>query len=354
MRIPLQTAVVTGWLKDPLFDLSFVCGIALLATAMALSTVIRPQLLLPVLAMHTWLFSYDHLIATYTKLGGRPEDRKRHRHLIWYLPPIVLVLLYTFGRACGIVGLYSLYFFWQFFHTVRQSWGIAQQYRQRAGGMPWDSVLLSEVTLWSVPLWGFLNRCAEQSAKFLYQPLWLPQVPMFVVQGFELLSAVLWIYWLYTRIQAARRGALALGHTLYMLSHLLIYLGGYILVSDITSGWLLVNVWHNVQYLAFVWLYNRRRFAAGVEADTRILSWLAQPGVLRAAMYYLGCLAVATPAAYLMLRFGEGIDKVLKNSALPAVLVLSLSFTVHHYLVDGIIWKRRKDETGALPRPLLV
>ena len=146
-----------------------------------------------------------------------------------------------------------------------------------------------------MPLWGILHRCAEQPEEFLYQPIWLPPVPLVVVQAAGLASGVLWSFWFYTRVQAYRRGELPLGHTLYMLSHLLVYLGGYLLIEDIGSGWLLVNVWHNVQYLAFVWLHNRRRFATGIAADAPVLSWLSQAGYGRATLYYLACLAVATP-----------------------------------------------------------
>lgn len=337
-----------AWLKDPLFDLGFIFGIALLATAMSGATVIRPALLLPMVVAHAWLFGYDHLVSTYTRLAGRPEDRARFRALIIYLPPLVFLGLYTVGRVGGVRGLYTLYFFGQFFHTVRQSWGIAQQYRQRAGGLAWDPVRLSELTLWSVPLWGFLSRCAEQPEEFLYQPIWLPRIPVTVVHLAGLFSAALWMHWLWTRVVAYRRGELPLGHTLYMLSHLFIYLGGYVLIEDIGSGWLLVNVWHNVQYLAFVWLYNRRRFAAGVAADARLLSWLAQPGYRRAALYFLSCLLIATPAYYFVLRVSASLDQLFKVTALPTVLVLSLTLTVHHYLVDGVIWKRKH---GAAPAP---
>ena len=117
------------------------------------------------------------------------------------------------------------------------------------------------------------------------------------------------------------------------------------------SGWLLVNVWHNVQYLAFVWLYNRRRFATGVAPDAKVLSWLSQAGYGRAAIYYLACLAIATPAYYLVLRFSDGADRLFKSSALPTILVVSLTLTVHHYIVDGIIWKRRNNPAGRLTAP---
>ena len=339
---------IAAWLHNPVFDLSFIFGILVLASAMSGATVIKPTLFLPMLVAHTWLFGYDHLVATYTKLAGRPADRARNRRLILYVPPLVLVGLYALGWSAGVRGLYALYFGWQLFHTVRQSWGIAQQYRQRAGGLGWDPERLAEATLWSVPLWGLFHRCAQQPEEFLYQPIWLPPMPSAVVQAAGLASGALWLYFVFTRVKAYRRGELPLGHTLYMLSHLVAYLGGYLLIEDIGSGWLLVNVWHNVQYLAFVWLHNRRRFAAGIAPDAPVLSWLSQPGYGRAAIYYLACLAIATPAYYLVLRFAAGADRVLQSSALPTILVLSMTLTVHHYIVDGIIWKRRHNLTATL------
>ena len=286
--------------------LGFIAGIALFAGGMATATVVSPLLFLPMLTIHTWLFGYEHLWATYTKLILNPDDRARHRALIYLVPPIVLLCLFGFGQAFGLKGLYILYFFGQFFHTVRQSWGLAQQYRRQAGGMQWDSVRLSEVTLWSVPVWGFLNRCAERPDEFLFQDFWLPPVPRLAATIAGLASAALWLYWICTRVLAYRRGELPLGHTLYMLSHFAVYLGGYILIGELCSGWLLVNVWHNVQYLAFVWIYNRNRYATGVDHRTHVLSWLSQPGIIRMSLYFLATIALALPIYYLLPRlFGR-------------------------------------------------
>ena len=129
--------VATAWLAGPLFDLTFILGIALLATVMSGITVLWPLWFLPMLSAHTWLFGYDHLLSTYTKLAGSPQERAKNWRLMWLLPPLVLLLLSAVGKTSGIDGLYLLYFVGQFFHTVRQSWGLAQQYRHRAGGLPY-------------------------------------------------------------------------------------------------------------------------------------------------------------------------------------------------------------------------
>ena len=128
------------WLKDRLFDLSFIFGIAVLATLMSGATVLWPILFLPMLTAHTWLFGYDHLIATYTKLAGSPEDRARHRQLILFLPPVVFGALLAVSRLSGLTGLYVLYFFGQFplnfsygFHKFRFATVLARSEERRVG-----------------------------------------------------------------------------------------------------------------------------------------------------------------------------------------------------------------------------
>lgn len=335
--------MTSAWLHSARFDLGFIAGIAMLAGGMAGATVFSPLMFLPMLTIHTWLFGYEHLWATYTKLLAHPDDRARHRNLIYLVPPFVLLGLFAIGQAFGLKGLYLLYFFGQFFHTVRQSWGLAQQYRRQAGGMPWDSARLSEMTLWSVPVWGFLYRCSQRPDEFLFQDFWLPPVPRAMVYAVGVASAALWGYWAYTRISAFRRGMLPLGHTLYMLSHLLVYVFGYVVIDELCSGWLLVNVWHNVQYLAFVWIYNRNRYATGIDHRTRVLSWLSQPGLSRVALYFLATVALALPIYYLLPQLGMTLDALVKNAAVPTAITIGLTLTFHHYIADGIIWKRRNN-----------
>ncbi len=335
--------MVAAWLKDSRFDLAFIVGIALLAGVMAGVTVFWPLLFLPMLTVHSWLFGYEHLWATYTKLLGHPDDRARFRGLILYVPPFVLLGLFVIGNTFGLKGLYVLYFIGQFFHTVRQSWGLAQQYRRQAGGLPWDSTRLSEITLWSVPLWGLLYRCSQRPDEFLFQDFWLPPVPRIAVHIMGAVAVMLWLVWIYSRVAAYRRGELALGHTLYMISHLAIYLGGYLVIDELCSGWLLVNVWHNVQYIAFVWIYNRRRFATGIDPRTRMLSWLSQSGYRRFFLYALATVALALPVYYLLPQLGLTLDELLKNTAVPTAITLGLTLTFHHYIADGIIWKRRNN-----------
>jgi hypothetical protein len=332
-----------GWLKDAPFDLTLVVGVAALACAMGGAVALRPSLFLPLLTVHTWCFGFDHVIATFTKLAGLPEDRRRNRVLIWALPPVVVAATLAVGQSAGVGALTTTYFVFQWFHTTRQSWGIAQHYRRAAGGMAWDPPWLSELTLWSLPIVGLLRRCAEEPTQFLWRPLVLPRVPSLVVAIAGAIAAVLVAIFVWTRVAAFRRRELSLPHTLYCLTHMAVFALGYLVVDDLHAGWLLVNVWHNVQYLAYVWMHNRARFDGGVRRDAPILSWLCQRGAGRAVLYFAALLALSTPLFAAIYALSDRVDSWLDGRLVSLTLVFALALNFHHYIVDGIIWKRRRN-----------
>ena len=346
----MSTATVqTGWLKDGQFDLSFILGITGLAFALAGTALFRPDLFMPLMFADLWLLGYHHVIATYTKLVGSQSDRKQNAFLVYVLLPLVLFSTFAVGVGAGVFVIVTVYFFWQWFHYARQSWGIAQRYRRKAGGLPWDNERLSEVTLWSVPVWGILSRCHQQSGQFLFMDIWMPQIPLVLVNAAGFASAALVAWWVVTRIQAFRRGELALGHTLFVASHLLVFAVGYGFIENINVGWLLVNVWHNAQYVTFVWLYNRQRFAEGIKGDALIVSTLSQPGYLRAAGYYVFCILISTVVYKVMSGVANAAFSnetgVLTVSQFMILFAMTLNF--HHYVVDGIIWKRKRETKAA-------
>ena len=66
----------------------------------------------------------------------------------------------------------------------------------------------------------------------------------------------------------APRGTLDLLYAGFVLSHIAIFLVAYVVVEDVNTGWLAINVWHNFQYVLVVWMSNaktlcRRRQSGG-------------------------------------------------------------------------------------------
>lgn len=341
MAIALQTMVQpAGWLRSRSFDLWFIVGIAAIALLSGAVVVARPALFGLVLFLDLWLLGYHHVVSTYTRLCFDRDSFISHRFLLVGLPPMVLAA--TVGLAVGIGPwtLATIYFYWQWFHYTRQSWGISQGYRRKAGALVTEGERLSKLTFYLLPLWGILHRSHQAPATFLGLELKTLPVPGLLVDVVGAAALLTLAWWLAGRAAAWWRGQLPLAHTLFMLSHFAIFYVGYILIDPVDHGWLVLNVWHNAQYVAFVWLFNTNRFKTGVDPKARFLSMISQPD--RKALYFATCFAIST---LLYVAIWLSIDTVkghFETLLLPLALIVYQTINFHHYIVDALIWKLRR------------
>jgi hypothetical protein len=335
----------TGWLMNAGYDSLFIFGILALAVGSGLLVWFNPSLFVPVLLADLWLLGYHHVISTFTKLAGTAEDRKENAFLIYKLPFLVLAGVGALAYGIGIWSVVTIYFFWQWFHYTRQSYGISSFYRRKTTQAVAEHPYLSQAVVWCIPVWGLLNRCAQGWDSFLFLPVWLPSIPFWMPVIAGVAAVMIILYWAVLRFDAWMKGHLPLGQTLFLLSHMCAFYVGYILIDDINTGWLVANIWHNAQYILFVWLYNTNRFKGGYEKDKHKggawLAWASQPKPVRIFAYFAGCLILTS------LFYGsvQGAFKLLigPDAALLAVVYVIIFQTVnfHHYVVDGLIWKAR-------------
>lgn len=335
-EIAARPRTVAGWLDRPSFDTVLIVGTVVLAVAAGTAAWIVPVLFAPLLLADLWGLGYQHVIATFTRLCCVPADRRAHRFLLYGLPPLVVAGVVLMIAGFGLWTLPTLYLYWQWFHYTRQSWGIAQIYRRKGHVADDGPAWLQKATFYAVPLWGILYRSAAEPDRFLGMELRALPVPMWLVDAVGVVAVALTVLWVAGRIAAWRDGRLALTHTGYLASHVVVFLVGYCLIPSIDCGWLVINVWHNAQYVLFVWLFNRNRFRAGVSADAPLLSWMVQPG--RGWAYFGLCLVVSTAVYF---AFNHAAAAIVAATALPAYLILFQSVNFHHYIVDSLIWKVR-------------
>lgn len=326
-----RTGAPAGWLRGREFDLVFILGIATLAGAVGALAAANQQLFVVFLLGDLWLLGYHHVVATFTRLCFDRASRREYRFILFVLPALVAAGVAAAAFGIGAWTLPTVYFYWQWFHYTRQSWGVSQAYRRKAGGIPDEDPIATKLVVYLVPLFGVLYRSAQAPGTFLGLELRMLPVPHLLadVAGVLALAAVTW--WAALRFQAWRRGQLPLAHTLYMASHIAIFAAGYVLIADISVGWLVVNIWHNAQYVLFVWLYNNHRFRAGIEPEARFLSTLSQSR--NVWLYFAVCVGIST-AVYL------GLQTVF--AALPVLMATYQVINFHHYIADGVIWKMRK------------
>lgn len=332
----------TGWLAGRTYDSILIFGVLALALTAGAVVINRPGLFVPVLLIDLWLLGYHHVIATFTKLAGTAEDRKENKFLIYYAPVIVLVAVLGLANTVGLWSIITIYFFWQWFHYTRQAYGIAVFYRRRAPGAPLEKRWAAQLAVWAIPVWGVLHRCAQGWDEFLALPIKMPPVPMELVNVVGVFACLVTLWWLVQRVREWRAGVLPLGQTLFMASHMLIFYVAYIGADQINYGWLMANIWHNAQYILFVWLFNTKRFNNYQGQSGKWLAWASQPQPVR-ILFYFGASLLATSVFYgtLMKTFTFIADG---NTALVTMMyvVTFQAVNFHHYLVDGYIWKARK------------
>lgn len=326
-----------AWLRSKRFDLSFIVGIPALAFATGLVVVLQPQLFIPILIFDLWFLAYHHVIATYTRICFDRTSFAEHWPLLVILLPAVTIATLAVAYGVGIWTVISVYFYWQWWHYTRQSWGISRAYRGKERSALYEDGWLDQAIFYAVPVLGILYRSHQDPGKFLNLELRMIPVASIVVQAAAAVALVLLGYWLIRRWQAWREGRLAAVHTLYMTTHFAVFAVAYLLIDDISRGWLVINIWHNAQYILFVWMYNQRRFKDGVDPQARFLSYISQPG--RLWLYLTSCLLISGVFYVAVL----GTLDALFFGGLAAAIVVYQIVNFHHYIVDSMIWKVRKE-----------
>lgn len=330
------TVVPAGWLRHRAFDLWFIVAIAALAIGAGALVTHKPGLFGLILVLDLWLLGYHHVIATFTRLCFDRQSYEAHRFLLFGLPPLIVIAVVGLIFFVGAWTIPTIYLYWQWFHYTRQSYGISQVYRRKSIDLVTEHEFLSKVTFYLLPLWGILHRSYQAPERFLGMELKILPVPGMVVDFVGLLALAAIAWWIVMRLQAWRRGRFPLAHTLYMLSHFSVFLIGYYIIDDITHGWLVINIWHNAQYIVFVWLFNNNKYNKSLDSDHSFLSKISQNKNI--VWYFIICFAIST-IVYVTLDISMDLFVDLGP---PLALIVYQSINFHHYVVDGMIWKIRR------------
>lgn len=314
-------------------------GVVLLSLGLGWVANARPSWFVAVIWADFWLIAYPHVGSMWTRVVYDRESARRNVFLWAGLPLLVLLATASLAHLGGALALNTLYWHWQTFHYTRQSYGIARAY-QRAGVTdgPRHVERLTDAVVFASPAWGWLHRSAQGSGNFFGGPLWLPSVPEAAAHGAGAVAIGLLVAWLW-RLRWRNPS-----HVWFVLSHVLITFVSYIAIPEITRGWIFVNIWHNAQYILFVWVRNTERFAGHPASDRPLsggtaLAWLCQE---RNWMAYAAMVLGVSAGGFALLGASvQGLALWGGGAGLMgAGLVMHQSLNFHHYIVDAIIWRR--------------
>jgi hypothetical protein len=328
-----------GWLRGLSFDTTYILGILGVALVSGSVVIAKPDLFPAVFVLNGWLLGYHHVVSTFTRLTFDRESFDEHRFLIVWLPLIVLAGVILAWAVFGSWVLTTAYLYWQWWHYTRQSYGVSRIYGRKAALSSND--LLTKLTIYAVPVWGILYRSYQTPDKYLFTEVKVLPVPFLLVAVAGGFALIVITCWLLEQIKAFSEGRLPVAHTLYMCSHLVVFGVGYLLISDINHGWLVLNIWHNSQYILTVWMFNNNRFRNQVDNSHRFLSHISQRKNIFS--YFAVCLVISTVFYGALSATLNWISPtVALVTTLPLFAVVYQAINFHHYVVDAIIWKVRK------------
>lgn len=357
ISLPATPSTLPCWIRNPVFDGFLIGGSAVLALAAGIALVLKPALFwgssgIPGLVhFNLWILGWHHVMGTYTRIAFDHDSFREHRYLVTGLPWILLAgVMGLVLLSGGPTLLITIYLYWQWFHYTRQSYGISQIYRRKAPGLGPVDEKLGHATLYLVALTGILFRSCQHTQDprpFLRAQVWTLPVPEWAVWATGIAAAGCLLAWAVAQFRRYRRREASSGYTLFMVTHVLIFTTGYLLIEDMSHGWLVLNVWHNAQYILLVWSYNNSRFKNGTHPRHRFLSTLSRRRF--APAYFLVCLVGGVIFFFLVSLLCYAAEK---NQLLPAVTGLGVPLIVlayqtinfHHYIVDAVIWKLRKPD----------
>ena len=329
-----------GWIQSPAFDLALFTLAPLAGLAVVLASRVPGGYRLGVAAM--FLIAIPHYMSSFTFYLGDDNLRYfRTRRTAFFVGPVVIFATVFILRALGVYGpILVAMFVWNVWHVSLQSAGILSIYRRLNAG-PLDERPVAHLAIVSVSatmaFW-HMDRFAP-----LYDPLarihpWLPWALPAVALPVALGSLVVLAWRIAHR---ARRISLAEGA--FLATSLLLF-HPYLWVRDSAQATFATLMGHFIQYLAIVWLLNRRKYAgAQGSAHQRLLAWIsARPVMVFAMMAAVGTSFYA--ADRLTAALGIGI----------AYLIVWNAMTLVHFYIDGLVWAFRTPHVRESVGPYLM
>jgi hypothetical protein len=236
-----------------------------------------------------WLLGYHHVVATYTRLAFDGQSLRRNRFLAIDLLLIVTGVTLVVAMTAGAWVIASAFLYLQWFHYMRQGYGIARMYfRATAQGASRGARLGGRSR--HLPGAGLRHRRAigDDGRSVPRAAGAHDRAARRSDHGAGGSGSVAGLVWAGRTLRAALTEGVDLPYTCFIASHVAIFMMAYVVIADANAGWLCINVWHNFQYVLVVWMANAKRYAGGIDPTAKLLSRISQPG--RVVAYFATCL----------------------------------------------------------------
>jgi hypothetical protein len=317
-----------------------------------------------------WFVLVDspHFFGTYARTYlDRVQWRERQGLLLgslalFSIPPLVLLASFAMHRAglphatAGLVALTAVVNLWAYWHVVRQHYGIMALYQRKNDDTDPSDRRIDGSLLYIgllAPFVAFLVRHPETRAVVGLAPT---RDLGAVVAASALAVVVVSAVFASRQLQRRRRGLRVNVPKILFLAaviplHVSIGYSEAVLTAPILGFAAFVTIFHDVQYHAIVWFYQRNRYRSGDAPRFGPAAWIG-----RSFVTFMSCAL----ASGVFMGFG-GCSLGVQPGCAPLVdttgmtlfgsvtlrdlfFGVFLGFLMHHYFLDMFIWRPGRDE----------
>jgi hypothetical protein len=295
-----------------------------------------------------------HLISTWTRVYLVPGERFKRPLRYWVIPGLALAFAITADATGGLPlrMIRSTIFYWATWHFVAQSWGVMRIYQRKHGAAERPEARLEKALIFLPAFFCALHRLYTGPWTLFGVEVIHVRPTTWVVNGLGALIVALAVVYLIVWISGSKqRPAYEWLRPVYLGFNFLGFAMPFLVIRDGNSAFGAAALWHAVQYIAIVWLFNDRRYRGGIDPQARLVSWVSQRG---RPLAYMGLIAACAAGVYL---FAFGVSFFVHRPFPDIALTFWTGFTLGHYYLDGVIWKSRRYDLRTLttnaPAPAL-
>ncbi|HET7501327.1 MAG TPA: hypothetical protein VFK02_10005 [Kofleriaceae bacterium] len=286
------------------------------------------------LGFFTGVMTHAHLVAVGLRSHGNPVIRSRYPYRFFVVPVVLwlaIVLSPWIAVASTVVAT-----FWDVWHSGAQTFGFARIYERNRGTPPemarrWDywmnqllyaGPILAGVTL-TDHIESFDSFRSVGDVFFSSIPARVEGHRAWLTWSVLVAGGAFIAYYIYAHVQMARRGHRPSWLKVWLIAStgaVSIYTWGF---NSWGQAFLIMNVFHAVQYLALVWATEGRRIAS-------LMRLPAHPRV--ALGVYLGS----------VLLYGLGVEAL--PSGITTLWAITMVVSLMHFWYDAFVWSVRRAE----------
>jgi tetratricopeptide (TPR) repeat protein len=338
------TAPASPWIYSPWLDLMVGCGAwsapLLLISYFSIASSARAwSVAFYALAL---FFNYPHYMATIYRAYHREEDFRKYRIFTVHITALIvltLVLAHSWVRI--LPWIFTVYLTWSPWHYSGQNYGLFMMFARRAGAKPTESVRRALYSAFIASyLILFLGFHTGSSPDPLFISLGIPAIVSRWEQMLLALAFVALAGFGLSRL-ARETGWRKLLPSLTLFSSQFLWFvlpAGISLIKGLaipqsrySSG--VLAVMHSAQYLWITSYYARREATDGSSRPWRAWGYFA--------VLIAGGIALFVPGPWLASR-------VFHHDFTTSFLIFTALVNIHHFLLDGAIWKLRDGKIAAL------